>query len=204
MARNIDLVERRRDVSEAACRVLARDGIGALSVRNVGAEAGLPPSTVRYVFPTQASLREHTITLVFDRTRERIDALPRDLGPRETARRILLELLPLDEERVIELDVYLALGNAALTDPDLRPALDRVVAEMREWSERIVGLLGVPEADREYEACRLHALVDGLAMHFARLAPGESGDWAIAVADRHLDGLGAHGDPQHTSPILSG
>ena len=190
MARSIDVEQRRRDVSEAACQVLARDGIGALSVRNVAAEAGLPPSTVRYVFPTQASMREHTITLVFDRTSERIDAVPTDLPPRERAHRILLELLPLDDERVIELDVHLALGNAALTDAALRPALDRVVREMRQWSEEILGSLGVPAADREYEARRLHALIDGLAMHVVRLAPGESGDWAIDVLDRHLDGLG--------------
>ena len=191
MARSIDVDQRRRDVSEAACQVLARDGLGALSVRNVAAEAGLPPSTVRYVFPTQSSMREHTITLVFDRTRERIEAIPADLPPRERAHRIVLELLPLDDERVVELDVYLALGNAALTDAELRPALDRVVDEMREWSEEILELLGVPDADREYEACRLHALVDGLAMHVVRLAPGETGEWAIDVLDRHLDGLAA-------------
>ncbi len=189
VARSMDVDQRRRTVSEAACRVLARDGIGALSVRNVAAEAGLPPSTVRYVFPTQSSMREHTITLVFDRTRERVDAVPVDLPPRERAHRIVLELLPLDEERVIELDVYLALGNAALTDAELRPALDRVAAEMREWSEEILGLLGVPSADVEYEACRLHALIDGLAMHVVRLAPGEPAAWAVDVLQRHLDGI---------------
>ncbi|MFJ2977441.1 TetR/AcrR family transcriptional regulator [Curtobacterium sp. NPDC087082] len=189
MARSIDIEERRRSVSEAAWRVLARDGLGALSVRNVAAEAGLPPSTVRYVFPTQSSLREHTITLVFDRTRERIAAIPEGLPTREHAHQLLLELLPLDDERVIELEVYLALANAALTDAELRPALDLVVVEMREWSEEVLELVGVPAADREYEVRRLHALIDGLAMHLVRLAPGESGDWAIDVLDRHLDGL---------------
>ncbi|WP_022907073.1 TetR/AcrR family transcriptional regulator [Curtobacterium sp. B18] len=187
MARSIDLDGRRRTVSVAAFRVLARDGLGALSVRNVAAEAGLPPSTVRYVFPTQSSLREHTITLVFDRTRERIAAIPDGLPARERARRILLELLPLDDERVIELEVYLALGNAALTDAGLRPALDRVVAEMGTWSAEVLDLVEVRSADREYEARRLHALIDGLAMHVVRLAPGESGEWTIAVLDRHLD-----------------
>jgi AcrR family transcriptional regulator len=189
VARSIDIEGRRRSVSEAAGRVLARDGLGALSVRNVAAEAGLPPSTVRYVFPTQSSLREHTITLVFDRTRERIAAIPGGLPPRERAHRMLLELLPLDDERVVELEVYLALANAALTDAELRPALDRVVDEMREWSDEVLALVGVPEADRVYEARRLHALIDGLAMHLVRLAPGESGAWAIDVLDRHLGGL---------------
>lgn len=183
--------ERRRIVSEAAARVLARNGLGALSVRGVAAEAGLPPSTVRYVFPTQASVRTHALEAVFDATTRRVDAVPETLPDRERARRILLELLPLDEERLIELDVYLALGNAALTDPELRPALDRVVSDMRQWTEQIVRLVGVPEAERLFEAQRLHALIDGLAMHVSRLAPGESGDWAIGVLDRHLDGLAA-------------
>lgn len=191
MTRSIDLEERRRTVSEAAWRVLARDGLGALSVRNVAAAAGLPPSTVRYVFPTQAALREHAITLAFDRTRERIDAVPADVPARARAHRIVLELLPLDDERVLELEVYLALGTAALTDAELRPALDRAVREMREWCEEILGLIGVPAPDRQYETRRLHALVDGLAMHVVRLAPGEAGDWAIDVLDRHLDGLAA-------------
>lgn len=189
VARSIDVGERRRIVSDAAARVLARNGLGALSVRGVAAEAGLPPSTVRYVFPTQASVRSHALETVFDATTRRVDAVPETLPDRERARRILLELLPLDEERLIELDVYLALGNAALTDPALRPALDRVVSDMQQWTEQIVRLVGVPEAERVFEAQRLHALIDGLAMHVSRLAPGESGDWAIGVLDRHLDGL---------------
>ncbi|MFS0729147.1 TetR family transcriptional regulator C-terminal domain-containing protein [Curtobacterium sp. 1P10AnD] len=191
MARSIDVGERRRIVSDAAARVLARNGLGALSVRGVAAEAGLPPSTVRYVFPTQASVRTHALETVFDATARRVDAVPDTLSDRERARRILLELLPLDEERLVELDVYLALGNAALTDPELRPALDRVVSDMQEWTERIVHLVGVPDAERAYEARRLHALIDGLAMHVSRLAPGESADWAIELLDRHLDGLAA-------------
>ncbi len=187
MARSIDLDERRRAVSEAAIRVLVRDGLAALSVRNVSAEAALPPSTVRYVFPSQASLREHTIGLVSARTDERIRAIPDGLDPRERAHRIVLELLPLDAERVLELEVYLALGTAALTDAALRPALDRAVDEMRRWCDEVLELLGVPAAEREYEARRLHALVDGLALHVVRLAPGDPGDWATTVLDRHLD-----------------
>lgn len=190
MARTIDLEERRRVISEAAHRVLARDGLAALSVRNVATEAGLPPSTVRYAFPTQASVREHAIALVFDRTRERITAIPDDLPAREQARAVLIELLPLDEERVVELDVYLALGNAALTDRELRPTLDRVVAETRAWCEHVLEVLGVPAAELDAEVARLHALVDGLAVHVARLAPAASADWAIAVLERHVAPLG--------------
>ncbi|MFJ3379882.1 TetR/AcrR family transcriptional regulator [Curtobacterium sp. NPDC090217] len=191
MTRSIDLEERRRTVSEAACQVLARDGLGALSVRNVAAEAGLPPSTVRYVFPTQASVREHALNLVFDGTAARIDALPASLGGTDFAHAVLVELLPLDDERRIELDVYLALGTAALTDPELRPFHDRVVDEMRQWCVRILDAVGVPAADTEYETRRLHAMVDGLALHVVRLDPAGDATWAIDLLDRHVAALAA-------------
>lgn len=185
----MDVDERRRTVSEAACRVLARDGIGALSVRNVAAEAGLPPSTVRYTFPTQASVRSHALELVFDATADRVDAIPAGLHGTAYARAVLLELLPLDQERRVELDVYLALGTAALTDAELRPMHDRVVDEMREWCGRILRAVGVPAADVPYETRRLHALVDGLAMHIVRLDPGGDASWAIDTLDRHVAGI---------------
>jgi DNA-binding transcriptional regulator YbjK len=187
----MDVDERRRTVSAAAGRVLARDGLGALSVRNVAAEAGLPPSTVRYTFPTQSSVREHALALVFDGTAARIGALPADLTGRARAHAVLVELLPLDDERRVELDVYLALGTAALTDAELRPVHDRVVDEMREWCGQVLRAVGVPKADMSYEARRLHALVDGLAMQVVRVEAGADAAWAIEVLDRHVAGLSA-------------
>jgi len=197
MPRTIDLDERRRAVSGAAWRVLARDGLAALSVRNVAAEAGLAPSTVRYAFPTQAALREHALRLVFDDTAARIDALPDDLTGQRYAHAVLVELLPLDERRRVELEVYLALGTAALTDGGLRPAHDRVVDEMRDWCGLVLQAVGVPEGDVEFETRRLHALVDGLAMHVVRLAPGDPGGWAIDVLDRHVAALAADAGADH-------
>lgn len=185
----MDVDERRRTVSEAACRVLVRDGLTALTVRRVAAEAGLPPSSLRYTFPTQASVRAHAIGLVFDRTSERIDALdPDDEG---WARAVLLELLPLDDERRVELEVYLALGTAALTDDELRIAHDRVVELVRGWCANVLRVVGVPDADLLVESRRLYALLDGLALHMVRVAtPGDVG-WGIAVLDRHLGSLTA-------------
>ncbi len=185
----MDVDERRRTVSEAACRVLARDGLGALSVRNVAAEAGLPPSTVRYTFPTQASVRSHALELVFDATAARVDSVPPGLRGTAYAHAVLLELLPLDEERRIELDVYLGLGTAALTDAELRPFHDRVVDEMRQWCAQILRAVGVPDAAVPYETRRLHALVDGLAMHIVRVDPGGDASWAIDTLDRHVAGI---------------
>jgi AcrR family transcriptional regulator len=108
-----ELEERRQLVSEAAWRILVRDGLGELSVRNVAAEAGLAPSSLRYVFPTQASVREQAVSLVRDRLTERLRAVPTEPDGRARARAMLLELMPLDADRRMEMEVYLALGTAA-------------------------------------------------------------------------------------------
>jgi AcrR family transcriptional regulator len=168
--------------------VLVRDGLEALSVRHVAAEAGLPQSSLRYTFPTVASVRERAVALVVERLRERVDAVG-GTGE-EWARSALAELLPLDAERRTEMEVYLALGTAAMTDPALREAHRAVQAGVREVCARaLAALTGAPSdgAAPVDDALReQHALVDGLALHVVRQDPGEDAGWARDVLDAHV------------------
>lgn len=58
MPRRIDTEARTAQIAAAALRVLARDGLGGLSVRGVAAEAGIAAASLRRAFPTQHALRE--------------------------------------------------------------------------------------------------------------------------------------------------
>ncbi|WP_166844039.1 TetR/AcrR family transcriptional regulator [Isoptericola sp. BMS4] len=183
MPQRLDRDERRRQVSEAAWRVLVRDGLGALSVRNVAAEAGLPQSSLRYTFPTVASVRERAVALVLERLRERVDAVP-GTGE-EWARGVLAELLPLDAERRTEMEVYLALGTAAMTDPTLRQAHRAAQDAVRDVCARaLAALTGAPSDPATVS--EVHALVDGLALHVVRQDPDADASWAREVLDAHL------------------
>lgn len=175
--------ERDRAVVTAAWRVLTRDGPAALSVRNVAAEAGLAPSSLRYTFPTQASVRERAVEAVVDKFRARVAAIPDDLGGRARARAVLLELLPLDDERRTEMEVLLALGAAASTEPGLRGSYDMVNAAVRDACARAAAALG---RDSAVDVDHLHALVDGLALHIVRRTRGDDTVWAVRVLDAHL------------------
>ncbi|GAB2827593.1 TetR/AcrR family transcriptional regulator [Actinocorallia aurea] len=191
MAPRLDREARRRLVSEAAWRVLARDGLAELSVRNVAAEAGLPQSSLRYTFPTVASMREQAAELVIERLGERVARIGGS-GP-DRARRVLRELLPLDDERRTEMEVYLALGTAAMTDPALRPAHRRVHEGVRRvCADALHDLTAAaptaPEDPTDSEVSRLHALVDGLALHIVRQDPGTDPHWAADILDTYLDG----------------
>ncbi|WP_328473262.1 TetR/AcrR family transcriptional regulator [Streptomyces sp. NBC_00448] len=188
MPRVLDAEERNRLVSEAAWRVLVRDGIQALSVRRIAAEAGLPPSSLRYTFPTQASVRIGAYEMVAERLMARVAALSPD--SERWARLVLLELLPLDAQRRLEMEVCLAFGTAAMTDPELRHTFRSVHRDERALCERVVRSVRVAAADVPVEAERLHALVDGLALHLVRQDPEEDTGWAVRVLDAHLARLG--------------
>jgi AcrR family transcriptional regulator len=194
MARPLDKEERRRQVSEAAWRVLVRDGLAALSVRNVATEAGLPPSSLRYTFPTQASVREHAASLVVERLGQRVNEVNTTLP--DWPRAVLMELLPLDAERRMEIEVFLALGTAAMTDASLRRPHLAVHLAAREVCVRALCALrdGADISDIEVEG--LHALVDGLALHIVRQEPNADTAWATQVLETHLVGMRI---PQETS-----
>ncbi|GAA1650740.1 TetR/AcrR family transcriptional regulator [Actinoplanes couchii] len=187
MPRILDAEERSRLVSEAAWKVLVRDGLPGLSVRRIAAEAGLPPSSLRYTFPTQASVRIRAYEMIVERVLARVAAIPED--DRHWARRALLELVPLDEQRRLEMEAFLALGTAAMTDPTLAGTYRDAHQAIWNLCERVVLARGVSPTDVPLEADRLHAMTDGLALHLVRQDATDGTDWAVQVLDRHLDGL---------------
>ncbi|MCZ2263775.1 TetR/AcrR family transcriptional regulator [Isoptericola sp. QY 916] len=184
MPQKLDRDERRRQVSEAAWRVLVRDGLEALSVRNVAAEAGLPQSSLRYTFPTVASVRERAVALVLERLQERVAAV--DVDGASWSREVLAQLLPLDAERRTEMEVYLALGTAAMTDPALRDGHRASQDAIRDVCARALAAL-TGRAPSGVEVRELHALVDGLALHVVRQDPDADAGWALDVLDTHLE-----------------
>lgn len=182
MPKIVNVAERDRIVSEAAWRVMVRDGLTALSVRNVAAEAGLPPSSLRYTFPTQASVRDGAVALLVERMAERV---ARHREGTDEARAILLELLPLDDERRVEMEVSLALGAMAMTDRALWQAHQRTHLAVRDACARAIALLGVDSG----EVAGTHALIDGLALHLVRQSPDAGDRWALDALDAYLERL---------------
>ena len=79
-------------------------------------------------------------------------------------------MLPLDDERRVETEVWFVFSAKALVDLRLRQLNEQVYTEMSNAFKRVIQFLqqvGLVRADlqAEREAKRLHALVDGLALH---------------------------------------
>ncbi|MBO2457504.1 TetR/AcrR family transcriptional regulator [Actinomadura violacea] len=190
----VDPEQRRADVVEAVWRVVRRDGLSAASVRNVAQEAGLSMGSLRHYFASQAELLSFTLRAVIERIEARIAALPSEPDPRRRAERVLLELLPLDPERAAENEVWLAFTARAQVDPELRTVHDQGYDVLRGGCRRLVdGLAGeVVGLDVELETDRLHALLDGLAVHIAMRPDALTPDKARLIVARHLDELTRH------------
>ncbi|MFD4367260.1 TetR/AcrR family transcriptional regulator [Rhodococcus sp. NPDC058521] len=193
MPKLIDHEGRQQEIAEAVWRVIRRDGVSAVSVREVAAEAGLSSGSLRHVFASKAELLAYSMQLVHVRARERIIAHVSITDPRSRALAILEEVLPLDETRQCEMEVNLALVSEVPGHPTLRTiALDAHNALRAACALALDGLSrnGLFDSARsvEDEALRLHALIDGLAMHLV-LGDNDSSEVAAKTLAAHIDGL---------------
>lgn len=173
--------------------MIARHGVNGASVRIVAREAGVSAGSLRHYFSTQAELLAFAMRQVDARVRARIARIDPDGAPAEVALRYCAEVLPLDDERRTEAEVWFALTGAGLSDPLLRQVRDETDAGLQELCSSLTRSMvraGLLAADRaEVEASRLWALLDGLALQML-LSPGRTTpDGALVVLRHHLADL---------------
>lgn len=199
----VDHDARRREVAHAVWRVVRREGLDRASVRAVAEEAGLSAGSMRHYFDGQADLQRAAMEALTARVAARLAALDPGGTPADVARRIVAELLPLDDERQAEAEVWFAFVARARTDETFRRLADASYDGLRAVVRQVVALAqGVglekapdaapPEVD-EVEVERLFALLDGLVLHAVQRPGLVSADALLAVVDRHLAGLTAGG-----------
>lgn len=187
--------ERRQELAEAAWRVIRHDGLEAVSVRNVAQEAGMSMGSLRHYFASQSELLAFSMRMVADRVRARIEALgPPSGDPRRHIEKMITELLPLDDERRAECEVWLSFSGKALVEPELRELSDEVYDSLHDLMRRLIeGMihfgLAAPALDVEMEAEKLQALLDGLVVHGVERPQRVSAERMQAVISHHLDTL---------------
>lgn len=193
MPRLIDHDARNDEIAAAAFRVLEREGLTGLSVRKVADEAGIATGSLRRAFATQDALRQFCFERIRHAVTTRLSAVTGTA--RERALQAMKELLPLDDVRRTELVVQMQLSRLAETDEtmrgharDLHDGVGRVCAAALGGMSK-AGLLAT-DVDLDLETARLHALLDGLALHLLWNASRDPGDDAERVLARHFDSLG--------------
>jgi AcrR family transcriptional regulator len=190
----LDTYARRRELGEALWRVVVREGIEAASVRKVAAEAGISAGSLRHVFPSQSELLTFAMQLIAEEVAARVAAVDRSGEIRQTVEHRLHALLVLDNETRAIFDVWLAFATRACVDASLRPLRDETHARVRTLCRESVQTLHArgetrSGIDTAYESERLHALIDGLAMHATLDPETTTPARQIDIVRRHLDSL---------------
>lgn len=119
MPKIVDHQQRRNDLVDATWRIIGRGGFGAATLQSVAAEAGFAHGVVRHYFSSKQALLSHAFAQAYQRTLDRATARIGDQTGLAAARLLCLELLPLDDERVLEAKVVVAFWDYAASDPDL-------------------------------------------------------------------------------------
>jgi AcrR family transcriptional regulator len=177
---------RRRDVSEAVWRVLARAGFGGLTLRAVAAEMGASTGLLTHYFPSKDALIRHALEVAEERTAVRSR---RGGGLRDA----LLDVLPLDAASTTMNRVWVSSWDAALGDADLgraeRARYKRWRARLRPLVEAAQGRGELPSGDVDDLVATVAAFTHGLvvqALFDPRTFPRSR---QVALLDAFLKGL---------------
>ncbi|NES39488.1 TetR/AcrR family transcriptional regulator [Micromonospora sp. PPF5-17] len=197
MPRTADHAERRSQLIAALVRVAARDGLHAVTMRSVAAEAGVSLRLVQYYFDTKAQLvhaaLRHLEAQSNQRWAARLADQPDPVEPRVVVEAFLAEALPTDEPSRVFHTVWTSYAVLAMTDPDLaaQPFVDgpnHLEAQLAQLLRRAQDQGRIP-ADRNpaIEAARLLMVTHGLGTSI--LVGRHTPDAAQAVLRYHLDRL---------------
>lgn len=192
MPKEVDHQQRRAGIAEAALRLTVDEGLEAVTMRRVAAEAGVSLGQVQHYFASKDELLMVTLELISEQFTRRTGAAPAGESPRERARALLVQMLPLDEERSGEARVGVAFLARAAVAPRFAEVLrggaawatDFLVSRIEE-GQRAGQVAAAREPRRE--ARLLMAVVDGLTMH--TLVGHHSPAEAEAALDAHLADL---------------
>jgi len=170
MPKIVDHEERRREVIQAAWRVIVRDGLEEATSRAIAREAGLSNGVLMHYFADMDDILLSALRYSHSRIAARLARKLAGMTGLQALRELLLDNLPLDNPRTSETRLEVSFWSrslvrhklAALQRHEAGWLLDRVtglIAEARDSGE------ADPVDEPERVAARLLAYIDGLSLH---------------------------------------
>jgi AcrR family transcriptional regulator len=163
----VDHEARRRQVVEVASRLIAEAGLDAVTFRDVAEAADCSTAIVSHYFHNKRELLVLTYHSSIERGTQRCEAA---LASAEgDLKAYLAELMPLDDDRVIEWKIWLAFWAKAVADPEIAQLQRNCILRTRSNLVRVMTNLvrrGAFQAglDLPREARRLLTLLIGMAV----------------------------------------
>lgn len=157
----------------AAQRIIERDGVAAVSVRNVATEASMSVGSLRHIFPQHEDLLVAVMSHTVEAARKNVQAVLEQAEKEkwETQKLVLAllaEVLPFEAQTRTDFLAQLAILLANPDNPGIVAARREVSVGLDQLCGRIVELVGAgvgKKKEQERKATRLRLLIDGLALN---------------------------------------
>lgn len=199
MPKIVDHDKQKRLVAEAALNVIRESGLERATVRRIAEEAGLSVGSMRHYFASQEELFAFCMNLFVERVEKRLAEFELHGPLLHDLKRMLLQFLPVDEERTLEMEVWFSFSAKTLVYPELKRLSLSVQDGLLQASrfalhELVASGMARSGLDVELEAEKLYALVDGLAVHRLMQPERLDVDRIESIVEQHLRSLCASAD----------
>ncbi|WP_337032708.1 TetR/AcrR family transcriptional regulator [Paenibacillus illinoisensis] len=166
MPKIVDHEKMKNIIAEATWKIISEKGIHQATSRTIAKEAGLSQGALRHYFSKQESLLAFAMELVKEKVLTRLSNLnTRELAPQERIVEYLLELVPTDEQTLLEMEVWFAFVAYGKTQKgfdtnyeDLQHAIKNCIKYLKNE-----GLLSTIDEEKEQE--KLYAFMNGMALY---------------------------------------
>jgi AcrR family transcriptional regulator len=195
MPKDVDHDERREELLEAVWRVIARDGMERATMRTIALETGWSTGVLGHYFADKDDILGSALRLALERIAARWDVKLEDLTGLRALHELVLDNLPLDDERELETKFLMNYWSREIRGGDVpRPArrgpqlIDLLTELARDGQD--AGEIAGDEAPQDI-AERLLGLIDGFSLH-ALLDPQRlTRERQISLVQREFDRLSA-------------
>ncbi len=174
MPKVVDHAARRAELVDAAWRVIADEGLEAATVRRIAQAAGCTTGLVTHYFDTKDDMLVAALREVHSRAGQR---MIRHLGGADIEAvllAVILDALPMDQDRQLEWKVWLAFWGRAAAEERLRQEQQRRYAEWRGLLGKLIRQARPHDtpADRRTTVDLIAGAIDGLGIQ-ATLEPAK-------------------------------
>ena len=162
--------KKRKLIAEAAWKIIEKEGIEKASIRRVAAEAGMSPGALRHYFSTKDEMLLFIIEYYIEEGKKRSDHKEWSKNPLQAVEEVLLELVPIDEEKKIETSVWWIFALRSLTSDALKEKKDEMTDGTYDLANSMIKILTLKgilseSVNADLESSRLSALIEGLSFH---------------------------------------
>ncbi|WP_071395027.1 TetR/AcrR family transcriptional regulator [Bacillus tuaregi] len=170
MPKMVNHEEKKKLIAEAAWNIIKKVGIEKASIRRVAVEAGMSAGALRHYFSTQDEMLLFIMNYYLEEGKRRSQDKDWSENPLQAVEEVLLELVPIDEEKKIETSVWWIFALRSLTSDTLKEKKEEMTNGTYQLAHSMIELLVLKgilsdSVDVEVETYRLSALLEGLSIH---------------------------------------